>query len=133
MQGDEFNIAIGPFPRALDLLGDGSLYVIDSPGHLPGHVNLLIRTSSDGGWLYLASDAAHDVRMIRAGRDIAVFPGPNGKVLCAHHSPETARANIESIRTVIKLPRVQVILAHDFEWDAEHKEDSFLPNSITSA
>jgi len=132
LQGSDFNTAIGPFPRAMDLLGDGSLYVIDSPGHLPGHVNVLIRTSSDGGWIYLASDAAHDVRMINAGKDIAVFPAPNGKVLCAHHSPEAARENIASIRAVSKLPRVQVILAHDYEWDAVHKKDSFLPHQIAS-
>jgi len=133
IQNAEFNTNIGPFPRACDFLGDGSLYIIDSPGHLPGHVNLLVRTSGDGGWLYLASDAAHDVRMIKSGRDIAVFPGPNGKVLCAHHSPEAARANIDSIRAVSKLPRVQVILAHDYEWDSAHKGSSFLPNKIKSA
>ncbi|CAA7262994.1 unnamed protein product [Cyclocybe aegerita] len=44
---------IGPFPRALDFFGDGSLYVVDSPGHLVGHVKILARTSSDGGWIYL--------------------------------------------------------------------------------
>ncbi|TFY80639.1 hypothetical protein EWM64_g3370 [Hericium alpestre] len=31
---------IGPFLRALDYYGDGSLYVIDAPGHVQGHINL---------------------------------------------------------------------------------------------
>lgn len=52
--------SIGPFPHALDYFGDGSLYIIDSPGHLPGHLNILARTSADGGWIYLAGDSAHD-------------------------------------------------------------------------
>lgn len=28
---------IGPFPHALDYFGDGSLYIVDAPGHLQGH------------------------------------------------------------------------------------------------
>ena len=28
----------GPYERAIDLYGDGSLYLVDSPGHLPGHL-----------------------------------------------------------------------------------------------
>ncbi|CAA7268434.1 unnamed protein product [Cyclocybe aegerita] len=55
---------IGPFPRALDFFGDGSLYIVDSPGHLVGHVKILAHTSSDSGviylgWIYLGGDSAH--------------------------------------------------------------------------
>lgn len=39
---------VGPFPRAHDFYGDGSLYIIDAAGHTPGHINLLARTSADG-------------------------------------------------------------------------------------
>ncbi|OBZ67040.1 hypothetical protein A0H81_12864 [Grifola frondosa] len=41
---------LGPFAHALDFYGDGSLYVVDAgAGHFPGHVNVLARTSGDGG------------------------------------------------------------------------------------
>ena len=55
---------LGPFPWALDLYGDGSLYVVDAPGHIPGHINIMARTSADGGWLYLGGDSVHDWRLL---------------------------------------------------------------------
>ena len=36
--------SVGPFPAGIDLFGDRSVYVINAPGHLPGHINLLCRT-----------------------------------------------------------------------------------------
>lgn len=55
---------VGPFPRAYDLFGDGSAYVIDLPGHVEGHINLLARTSADGGWILLLGDTCHDRRLL---------------------------------------------------------------------
>jgi len=40
-----------------DLVGDGSLVVVPTPGHTPGHVALVVR-DGEGGWL-LGGDAAH--------------------------------------------------------------------------
>ena len=51
--------ALGPFPAAVDVLGDGSVYAISAPGHLPGHTNLLCRTGAKE-WTYLGGDAFHD-------------------------------------------------------------------------
>ena len=53
---------LGPFPAVLDLFEDGSVYVIDTPGHLPGHVNLLSRTKDK--WICLCGDAFHDRRLL---------------------------------------------------------------------
>ncbi|KAJ4157804.1 hypothetical protein NW754_009454 [Fusarium falciforme] len=60
-------------PSTLDIFRDGSLYIVDAPGHLPGHINLLARTSeneSDTKWIYLAGDACHDRRLMRHEREV---------------------------------------------------------------
>ncbi len=48
------NLKIGPFP-ATDFYGYGLLYLLDTPGHWPGHLCALARTTPDtfvylGGW-----------------------------------------------------------------------------------
>ncbi|EJD06986.1 Metallo-hydrolase/oxidoreductase [Fomitiporia mediterranea MF3/22] len=124
---------IGPFPRALDYFGDGSAYFIDAPGHLAGHMNLLARTSPDGGWIYLAGDAAHDWRLVRGEGDIAMYPTPEGALTCIHQNKEAAQATIKRIADVLTLPRVRVVLAHDGEWYHKNKDgDAFWPGKIPS-
>jgi len=122
--------AIGPFPRAFDFYGDGSLYVIDAPGHLPGHVNLLARTSSDGAWIYLAGDSAHFWQLITGEAEVAMgHPGHFHS--CAHADKELADESIARIRKVLELPRVRVIIAHDAPWYQENKGGpAFLPGKI---
>jgi glyoxylase-like metal-dependent hydrolase (beta-lactamase superfamily II) len=61
---------LGPFPRALDFYGDGSLYIVDAPGHLAGHINVLARTSGDGAWLYLAGDSTHHWDLVTGKWDV---------------------------------------------------------------
>jgi N-acyl homoserine lactone hydrolase len=46
----------GPFPGAYDLVGDGSILVVSTPGHTPGHVSLLVNLPE--GPVLLAGDAA---------------------------------------------------------------------------
>lgn len=50
--------------RAWDLLGDRSLVVVDLPGHLPGHLGVLL-TAQDGRPVLLAGDAAWSSRAVR--------------------------------------------------------------------
>ena len=52
-------LKIGPF-RGLDLYGDGSFYLLDSPGHATGHMCGLARTSADPPeFMILGGDIAH--------------------------------------------------------------------------
>ena len=51
-------VADGPFPRTLDLLGDGSVLLISTPGHTPGHMSLLLRLEG-GRRLLVVGDAAY--------------------------------------------------------------------------
>jgi glyoxylase-like metal-dependent hydrolase (beta-lactamase superfamily II) len=124
---------IGPFPRALDFFADGSMYLVDAPGHLQGHLNLLVRTSPDGGWLLLAGDAAHDWRLVRGQGEIAMYTDVEGVFTCIHQSKKEAEETIRRIAEATKLPRVRVLLAHDGEWFDNLENRSFIfPGKIAS-
>jgi glyoxylase-like metal-dependent hydrolase (beta-lactamase superfamily II) len=52
-------VQIGQFP-AYDYFKDGSLYLLDTPGHCVGHLCALVRTTtSPDTFLFLGGDAAH--------------------------------------------------------------------------
>lgn len=57
----------GPFRRTLDLLGDGSIRLVSTPGHTPGHLSVLVRTEG-GRQVLLAGDAAYTLRSIEEQR-----------------------------------------------------------------
>ncbi|KAM5543181.1 hypothetical protein V8D89_003055 [Ganoderma adspersum] len=123
---------LGPFPHALDFYGDGSLYVVDAgAGHMPGHLNVLARTSDEGGWIYLAGDAAHDHRLLSGEARI-----PAHDVFgCAHRDREQAALHMARIRRLAETyPRVRVMLAHDVPWYELAKESGrgFWPDTIDS-
>ena len=123
---------IGPFPHALDFFGDGSLYIIDSTGHLEGHINLLIRTSADGAWIYLGGDSLHDRRIFTGEAHIRVGL-PDLPEFCMHVNRVEAEAHIARIRELEKNERVRVIFAHDVKWYDENKGGaSFWPGKIES-
>ena len=123
---------LGPFPRALDFYGDGSLYIVDAPGHLSGHINVLARTSSDGAWIYLAADSAHYQSLLTGESEIAIHY--SGHVhRCAHEDKEEAEAHLVRIRALRALPRVRVLLAHDAQWYTSNKDGAaFWPGKIQS-
>ena len=47
--------ALPPFERVLDLLGDGSIWAISTPGHSPNHVSYLVNAQS--GPVLITGDA----------------------------------------------------------------------------
>jgi glyoxylase-like metal-dependent hydrolase (beta-lactamase superfamily II) len=49
-----------------DVLGDGSVVIVPTPGHTPGHISLLVRLQRHT--LLLAGDAAYDIGAIRQRR-----------------------------------------------------------------
>ena len=62
----QFNVRIGRF-KAFDYFGDGSFYILDSPGHAIGHVNALARThaSPNAAFIHLGGDSIHHAGEIR--------------------------------------------------------------------
>jgi glyoxylase-like metal-dependent hydrolase (beta-lactamase superfamily II) len=61
-------LIIGRF-RALDYFGDGSFYLLDTPGHTVGHIGALARaTTSPPSFILLAGDAIHHPGEIRPSK-----------------------------------------------------------------
>lgn len=48
----------GPFEKAMDYFGDGSFWVVQAPGHMPGNCVAVARTKG-GHWICLGSDCCH--------------------------------------------------------------------------
>ena len=122
---------LGPFEAAIDVFGDGSAYIVNAPGHLAGHVNMLCRTENTQ-WVYLASDACHDKRIMTGEKDIGTWENNKGQNMCIHNSPEVAKESIERIRALVEMGKdqsqpVEVILAHDPEWLSSNEHRHF-PN-----
>ena len=115
----------GILPRTLDLFNDGSIFLVDAPGHLPGHINLLIRLSPSKS-IYLAGDACHDRRILRKERDIGEWKDHEGHICCIHSDKKGAEKTIDLIRQ-LEGEGVEVIFAHDVEWEEnlENKERFF--------
>ncbi len=59
----------GPFARTVDLLGDGSIRLVWTPGHTVGHMSVLLELE-DGRRALIAGDAAYTLRSI----DEALLP-----------------------------------------------------------
>lgn len=107
------------FSHVMDVFQDGSLYIVDAPGHLPGHINLLAKTGPNES-VYLGGDACHDRRIIRMEREIGTWPDSEGHVCCIHADRKEAEKTIERIRA-IEEQGVEVIFAHDVEWERDPK------------
>jgi glyoxylase-like metal-dependent hydrolase (beta-lactamase superfamily II) len=54
----------GPFSRTIDLLGDGSVRLVWTPGHTAGHMSVLLRPA-EGRTVLVVGDAAYTLRSIR--------------------------------------------------------------------
>lgn len=126
----------GLFEAAMDVFGDGSLYIVSAPGHLDGHINLLCRLESRK-YVYLAGDACHDRRLLTGEKDIATWTDPAypGNVCCIHTDKEAAKRTLATIRAAMsnttELGDVEVVFAHDAMWEKDAKErERFFPGSL---
>ncbi|KXT11872.1 hypothetical protein AC579_5196 [Pseudocercospora musae] len=124
--------SLPPFPHVLDLFGDGSVYVVDTPGHLPGHVNLLCRT--ERRWVMLCGDAFHDRRLLTGEKEIGTweleFEGKT-HVCCIHVDEQQARESIRRLREFDEMTgdECELIAAHEEDWWEKHKDQIF-PGTI---
>lgn len=55
------------FEQTVDLLGDGSIRLVATPGHTAGHLSVLLRTTG-GRDVLIAGDAVYTSRSLREGR-----------------------------------------------------------------
>jgi glyoxylase-like metal-dependent hydrolase (beta-lactamase superfamily II) len=107
--------ANGTLPQTLDVFGDGSLLIVNAPGHLPGHINLLARCSNSHR-VYMAGDACHDRRLLTGEKSIGEWEDAHGHVCCIHADRKQAEETIERIRN-LEQEGVEIIFAHDIEWE----------------
>jgi glyoxylase-like metal-dependent hydrolase (beta-lactamase superfamily II) len=109
-----------------------SLMLVFIAGHVDGHINILARTSQDGAWILLGGDSAHHPDMITGKMQVAYSVDPHtGAVTCTHEDKEVAEENIRRMRSLLDVPRVQVLIAHDVVWYQENKDkEVFLPHKI---
>ena len=56
--------AFGVFSRTIDLLGDGSVRLISTPGHTVGHLSVLLRLTQ-GSQVLVVGDAAYTLRNVQ--------------------------------------------------------------------
>lgn len=138
---------IAPFEHTIDLFDDGTIYIVNAPGHLPGHINLLVRVSTSPlKFVLLAGDACHDIRLFTGECDIATWTDETGKVCCIHYDIPRAKETIARLAKAqkegIQVPvegapggketgQVEVIFAHNWEWEEKAiKEGRFWPGSL---
>lgn len=107
--------------KAIDVFHDGSLYIVDAPGHLPGHINLIANTNT--GRIYLAGDACHDRRILRKEREIGEWMDTHGHICCIHYDRHKAEETIKRIRK-LEAQGMEVIFAHDVEWEEDARNSS---------
>ena len=93
--------ALAPFTESLDVMGDGSLLLLPTPGHTAGSVSLLVRRTGKPP-LLLAGDLTYGAEILQRGQ----LPGVGNRRLLA-----------ESTRKVLALqhqqPGLVVLPAHD--------------------
>lgn len=130
--------SIGPFPHAIDLFSDGSVYILSAPGHLIGHINLLCRITQEK-YVILAGDACHDMRLFTGECEIATWTDNEGAQHCIHSDIPMAQQTIQRLAQVQQeglevdgvKANVEVVFAHNWQWEEEAKNSNrFWPGSL---
>ncbi|KAL1976987.1 hypothetical protein VTN31DRAFT_3269 [Thermomyces dupontii] len=140
------------FPAVIDLFDDGSVYLIDSPGHLFGHMNVLARVGPTR-WIYLGGDCCHDARIVTGEKGIALYDDGTGtgRLRSVHVDTDVARSTLHRIQALLPEEKsqetalrrtsgtitlggdapieIELIVAHDGNW-REKNQHRFFPGTI---
>ncbi|KAF2121742.1 hypothetical protein BDV96DRAFT_482477 [Lophiotrema nucula] len=110
-------IGLGAFDRGFDVFGDGSAYLLDSPGHSAGHQMMLIRVKAhksasgeEDDFVLLAGDCFHHPAILKDPKRTARPPYSKH---CMHTDPEVAVDTIYRTRALAERSNVWVVGAHD--------------------
>ncbi|KAE8163788.1 hypothetical protein BDV40DRAFT_287492 [Aspergillus tamarii] len=102
----------GPFERAMDFFGDGSFWVIQAPGHMPGNLAACARLATGEALL----DGTKEFGTFELG----------GSMACLHTDVTAAKDTLARIRLMEKELGVHVALAHDATWMQEENDPVLL-------
>jgi len=94
------------FTRSHDLLGDGSVTLVDLAGHTPGSVGVLLRTTR--GPVLLAGDAAWHCLQVEHIRRKASYPG-----MLADEDPAATFGTLHRLHAI--RTAVRVVPTHDHD------------------
>lgn len=97
-------VTIGQVTKAIDFFGDGSLWVISSPGHTPGSLAFLANTTK--GAVLFTGDTSHT----RWGWEHHVEPG---SFTADHDTNRESLRQLSSLET--ELPGLTVMTGHEWE------------------
>ena len=89
-----------------DVFGDGSVKILSTPGHTPGHQSLLVRLPKTGA-VVLSGDAAHFEENFVKRR----VPGFN-------FNAEQSRQSMDKIDSIVKAEHAQLWINHDAKQSA---------------
>ncbi len=84
-----------------DLFGDGSVVILSTPGHTPGHQSLLVRLPKTGA-VVLSGDAVH----FQSNWD-------NRRVPALNYDKEQTLASMERLSNLLKKDNAQLWINHD--------------------
>ncbi|KOC13435.1 hypothetical protein AFLA70_35g004521 [Aspergillus flavus AF70] len=102
----------GPFERAMDFFGDGSFWVIQAPGHMPGNLGACARLSTGEA-------------LLDGTKEFGTFE-LNGNMACLHTDVTAAKDTLARIRLMEKELGVHVALAHDPTWMQDESDPVLL-------
>ena len=92
---------LAPFTRAFDVMGDGSLVVLPTPGHLPGSVSLLVSRQGAPPVL-LIGDLTYSEELL--DRDQVAGTGDKRQLLASYEKVRALRAHT---------PGLVIVASHD--------------------
>lgn len=93
--------SIAPFTHAHDVMGDGSLLLLPTPGHTPGSMSLLLKSDGMPGMLFVG-DLTYDAKLLATNR----VPGVGHR---AGLHETTRRVN----QLAARFPGMPILAAHD--------------------
>ena len=93
--------SLAPFDHAYDLMGDGSLILLPTPGHLPGSISMLIRRAPAPP-LLLIGDLAYSLAAMERGQ----IPGTGDNT-------ELRRTYDKVLQLRASIPELLVLPSHD--------------------
>ncbi|KAL7957290.1 beta-lactamase-like protein [Trichoderma compactum] len=99
-----------PFSNVHDLFGNGSFFIIDTLGHLPGHIMGLAQTKPDE-WVILGGGCCHHRNLLNGSRQGSLTGCPGGTSI--HKDAAVAIKSIERLRKLDQDETVFVAISHD--------------------
>lgn len=101
---------VGPWPHSTKITADGRVVAVDTPGHVPGHISLIVHGDGDGSahvpatttTYLLAGDATYGV-------DLLDKEEPDG----VNDDPRTALQSLRLIKQFARETELVVLPSHD--------------------